>query len=226
MATVVLDCPHCSTRCVTIDISGSCASSNKVWSFVGFCRRCHLGISLAVDAIQMQMHFGISDLERLVASSQDLTPAAKILEIWPHYPEPSVPQGLPPDAERAFREAETNRAAKQNESAAMMYRKALERGVKRLHGFENALDEKSATLAGVVKQLGKENKLTPDIAEWADHVRFLGNDGAHEENPPTDGEIDDLANLTRMALVYLFEMPERVALLRERRSGKVSLQER
>ena len=95
-----------------------------------------------------------------------------------------------------------------------MYRKALERAVKTIHGFETALEEKQATLASVVKKLSEENKLTTAIADWAKHIRLLGNDGAHEKEPPTQDDIEALANLTRMALIYLFEMPERVAKLR------------
>jgi Domain of unknown function (DUF4145) len=48
------------------------------------------------------------------------------------------------------------------------------------------------------------------------YIRLLGNEAAHDEKEPEQQEIDDLANLTRMTLVYLFEMPERVRRLREK----------
>jgi hypothetical protein len=62
-------------------------------------------------------------------------------------------------------------------------------------------------LAVRIKKLATTSKLTPDIAEWADHVRDLGNDAAHEEVPPTREELDDLRNFTEMVMRYLFSLP-------------------
>jgi Domain of unknown function (DUF4145) len=48
--------------------------------------------------------------------------------------------------------------------------------------------------------LAAANKLIPDIAEWAGHVRDFGNDAAHEEAPPSRKELADLRNFTEMVM--------------------------
>lgn len=225
MATIVLDCPHCETHHVTVDLVGGRVvpsdplRADGLWCYSGFCRRCSLGISLLVNPSPLRAAFGLSNPVSIFNADDDYTRHFDIRMIWPRPPAPNVPQFLPPDVDRAFREAEESQARGATESAAMMYRKALERGVKTIHGFEDALAEKHATLASVVRRLAASGKLTQAIADWAEQIRLLGNDGAHESEPPTRAEIKSLSDVTRMVLIYLFEMPAQVEELRARTSS-------
>lgn len=89
-----------------------------------------------------------------------------------------------------------------------MYRKALDVALKKI----------DPTATGVlktrIKKLAAAGKLTPDIAEWSDHIRDLGNDAAHEEEPPTREELAALRSFTEMVMRYLFTLPAMVAARR------------
>lgn len=136
-------------------------------------------------------------------------------QIWPAAAEPNVPENLPPDVRRIYLQAERNFPVEGNEEAAgTMYRKALDVGLKKIDSDTNGV------LAVRIKKLAGEHKLTPDIAQWADHIRDLGNDAAHEAEPPSRAELTDLRNFTEMVMRYLFSLP---ALVQKRRADVGSI---
>jgi hypothetical protein len=126
----------------------------------------------------------------------------KVEKFWPEPPAPNIPENLPPDIERIYLQAERNFPIEGNEEAAgTMYRKALDVGLKSVDA------EAKGTLAARIKKLAASHKLTPAIAEWADHVRDLGNEAAHEDEPPTRSDLTDLRNFSEMVMRYLFSLP-------------------
>jgi hypothetical protein len=133
----------------------------------------------------------------------------KLGDFWPRPPEPEVPEFLPPDVTRIYLQAESNFAQAGNEEAAgMMYRKALDVGIKKI---EPSL---AGMLGPKIKKLVAGHKLTPEIGEWADHVRDLGND----EAPLPRKDLEDLRGLTEMVLRYLFSLPN---MIKKRRGEKL-----
>ena len=146
----------------------------------------------------------------LAGYSGDVMEFVRSIEIWPKPLSYVAPIGLSTNVERPFLQGEDNRARGNLEAAGAMYRKALDTASKEL-GVDL---KKTRNLQHRLRLLLEADKLTPAIADWADHIRLLGNDATHEEDVPTQTEIDDLANLTRMALIYLFEMPKRIADMR------------
>jgi hypothetical protein len=133
---------------------------------------------------------------------------------WPEAPKPSIPEHLPPDIERIYLQAERNFPTQGNEEAAgTMYRKALDVGLKKID------PTLSGTLGAKLKQLSKNGRLLPDIAEWADHVRELGNDAAHEEDALPRKDLEDLRGITEMVLRSLFTLPN---MTKKRRGEKLS----
>ena len=96
-----------------------------------------------------------------------------------------------------------------NDGAGMLYRRVLDIATKEL---DPSLAGK--WLAQRLRDLTAAKRLTPDISDWASRIKALGDEAAHEEDEPTSAEVADMANLTRMALVYLFEMPKKIADMR------------
>jgi hypothetical protein len=126
-------------------------------------------------------------------------------QFWPEIPEPEVPELLPPDIVRVYLQAERNFPIAGNEEAAgIMYRKALDVGLKKI---DPAL---TGMLGPKIKSLAKAGKLTEDLAVWSDHVRDIGNDATHEEQPISRDELIALRNFTEMVLKYLFSLPNAV----------------
>ncbi|KRR25946.1 hypothetical protein CQ13_23265 [Bradyrhizobium retamae] len=131
-------------------------------------------------------------------------------EFWPEAPGPVIPENMPSDVERIYLQAERNFPTEGNEEAAgTMYRKALDVGLKKIDVTV------TGTLAARIKKLATNGKLTADIAEWADHVRDLGNEAAHEDAPPTREELTELRSISEMVMRYLFSLPAMVQARRQ-----------
>jgi hypothetical protein len=127
-------------------------------------------------------------------------------DFWPAVPEPIIPGHLPSDVERAYLQAERNFPIEGNEDAAgTMYRKALDVGLKKIDPTLTGM------LGAKLKKLGDAGKLTPDILEWADQIRELGNEAAHDEAQPTREDLATLRAFTEMVMRYLFTLPGMVA---------------
>jgi len=86
-----------------------------------------------------------------------------------------------------------------------MYRKALDVGLKKID------PEAKGVLAKRIEKLAADGKLTADIQEWSGHIRVLGNEAAHDEEPPTREELKDLRSFTEMVMRYLFTLPAMVS---------------
>lgn len=204
---------------MTFDVTGFRADESEesffgeypgIFGITAFCRNPKCCLPVAVIAIAK---IDVESAKEKLSSADGVTHFFQIRDVWPEPPKPSCPEYVPAEVERAFLEAEDCRLRKNWGSAAMSYRRALERAVNAIHpeGGTNSL-------AKTLKELEREQRITPDIASWADEIRIIGNGVAHDAKDPGEAEVEDQANFTRMALVYLFEMPERVRLLRGKKT--------
>jgi hypothetical protein len=144
---------------------------------------------------------------QLINYSGDPTDYAgwEIVGFWLAPPAPEIPEYLPPDIERIYLQGERNFPVNGNEEAAgAMYRKALDIGLKKID------PHLTGTLGNKIRVLATTGKLTPDIVEWSEHVRDLGNEAVHEETPPSRKELEDLRGVTEMVLRYLFTLPNMI----------------
>ena len=216
MATIKHQCPHCFVQDIALVVIawspkslGGQRVEHEIIAHLA-CPRCgmpssaHLfGAGAQLMASQLQANF----------SGDPTTVRWSIVGFWPEAPKPAVPEFLPPDVERAYLQAERNFTVSGNEEASgTMYRKALDVGLKKI-------DLKlSGTLGAKLKKPAQQGTLTPEISEWADHVRALGNDAAHEEDAIPRNDLEDLRNITEMVLRYLFTLPN---MIKKRRGEKL-----
>lgn len=131
-------------------------------------------------------------------------------------PRPQTPDTLPDlpvDVANAFNEAEDNRTGKRWSSAAVMYRKAIERGLK--HKFP----EGKGMLNARIRDLEGKNALPHSLVELLDEVKFLGNDGAHDDDP-TAADVAAGAEFTRLFLTYTFVLPAQIAAAQSARLAR------
>ncbi|MFV1850096.1 MAG: DUF4145 domain-containing protein [Thalassospira sp.] len=113
-----------------------------------------------------------------------------------------VPEHLPPNVEKFLRQGLEN-VHRNFDAAGMMFRKALEIGLKEKY------PELKDSLYKNIEKLAKDNALTNDLAEWAHHIRFAGNDAAHDETF-TEAEAKEMQHFTELVLTYIFSLPEKV----------------
>jgi len=86
-----------------------------------------------------------------------------------------------------------------------MYRKAVELTVKDLN------PEGTGMLNARIRQLQKKEAVPDTLINLLDTVKFLGNEGAHEEDPPSAEDVERGRDFTRLFLVYSYELPARVS---------------
>ncbi|MBL8883240.1 MAG: DUF4145 domain-containing protein [Hyphomicrobium sp.] len=206
MGFVKHKCPHCLTE----DMSFSVVKAYDLPDLTGVgallvCGRCQLPACMhVVGGRSGGLHAAVFE-----KTPDPCSQGWPVMGFWPEASRVQIPEYLPADVERAFKQAEDNYARVGNEEAAgMMYRKALDVAVKKID------PSLSGTLGPKLKALHKQGKLTTDIAEWADHVRALGNEAAHDDTPIERDDLTDLRGLTDMVLRYLFSLPN---LIRKRR---------
>jgi hypothetical protein len=101
-----------------------------------------------------------------------------------------------------------------NKAASTMFRRSL----------QQIMIDKSASgkrLIDQINDLRNKRIITDDLADWANEIRFLGNDGAH---PADDGldeispdEISQIIEFINGLFQYIYVMPAKVAQSRQRR---------
>jgi hypothetical protein len=118
-----------------------------------------------------------------------------------------------------FEEAQRCFAAKAYKATVVMVRRVLEGTCK-----ENNVQER--TLIKSLDKLKADGLLDATIAEWADTLRILGNEGAHYtgKQVPRDDAEDALA-FAEALLDHIYVLQKRFEKLKERRANKKSSKE-
>ena len=214
MAVHVSTCPHCHSKKIALSaLFLMPLDDSEGYAFL-LCPNCRMPSCCHVVGTGRQdcnfSHFGkINDSFELHHYI--------VREMWPAPVEANFPEHLPSAVLRSMEQAETNFRLKGHEEAAgVMYRKALELGLRQVDSNLTGM------LASRIEQLGKAGKLTLDLVSWAKEIKNLGNEGAHEEEPLDREELEALRGLTDMVLRYLFTLPEIVRLRRTKTNPKVA----
>lgn len=110
---------------------------------------------------------------------------------------PTSPEHLPGGVDRLYSEALESPPT----GAGMLFRKTLEVSMKIVRPNDNA------NLARRINNAAADGEITKDMAEWANHIRIIGNSAVHDEDPPAKEEIEELQQFVRLFLMYLFTLP-------------------
>jgi hypothetical protein len=108
-------------------------------------------------------------------------------------------------------------------AAAVMFRSALSLFVKDKGG--EAAQAKRRHLKNALTAMKADGSLHPSLADWADHLNQLGNEGAHPEDydDVTKQEATDLGKFVQHLIAHEYEMPARLmrarGLLTDEASG-------
>jgi hypothetical protein len=200
MAIATHMCPHCLTDHMGLRVAAF--AETAPWRGIAHlnCPKCRMPSCATVEGN------GSASMGNWANHLGDIAELGwQVREFWPEVPGPTIPENLPTDVERIYLPAEHNYpTAGQEEPAGAMYRKALDVGLKKID------PDTKGVLAARITKLANDGKLTSDIREWAGQIRVLGNEAAHEEEPPTRQELSDLRSFTEMVMRYLFSLPAMV----------------
>jgi hypothetical protein len=94
-------------------------------------------------------------------------------------------------------------------AAVAMYRSALDIGTKALDGVPVG-----QTFYRRLEWLHDNNRITPEIRSWGDHVRIEGNEALHDPEDFQEEDAKPLRLFTEMFLRYVFELPGEVRAFR------------
>lgn len=164
------------------------------------CPKCHFPSCAHLEADGRSGDIGPNNVHEQSGEISDH--GWRLRTLWPTPPPLLIPENLPADVERIYIQAERNFPVAGNEEAAgTMYRKALDVGLTII----------APSVTGVLKtriaKLVQQNLLTPSLGEWADQIRLLGNETAHDIDQPTRDELESLRNFSDLVLRYLFTLP-------------------
>ncbi|MEN8511973.1 DUF4145 domain-containing protein [Burkholderia sp. RS02] len=201
MPTLVHDCPHCgaSNSAFNIAYSNQHPSKQHQWNALGICPSCGEGIYVLSHAI-------VPNLGQLAGNLATMGNVS-ILKVLPRPEKVESPDHIPPAANRAFQEGVACLAIGKATAAAAMFRRCLEIALK-----AHSPDIEAWKLEKRIDKLFNEGRITKDLQEWAHRVRLDGNDALHEAEEFTKESSIELMEFTRMVLVYLYTLPEKIRL--------------
>src|SRR4030095_3739961 len=114
-----------------------------------------------------------------------------------------------------WRQTHNNLKDQNWDAATVMARSAL----------QSALRDKKAVGANLkqeIANLSSTGVLPPLMRDWSHNVRELGNESAHPQPgqpPPSPADARDIVHFLDFLLEYLYNLPNRIKLYRERKGG-------
>lgn len=205
MAILRRDCPHCPATSVAFEIKFAERNHRQggmAWNCLGMCGACSAPICFIATAAQSNNHAAPH------THSADIEGNWRVPVIWPA----RQPSGAPPHTPRAvasrFIQGENAYRRGDWNAAVAMYRSALDIAAKGMPGVEGK------DFFQRLKWLHDNNKITPEIRSWADHVRVEGNEALHDPDEFTENDAKPLRLFTEMFLRYVFELPGEVRTFR------------
>lgn len=201
MGTVPFDCPHvgCLTKNVGLSTSAVTPIDNRHGNLFGSCPVCNRGVLLFISS---KVSGNLGNATKL--SGENFAQVFSITGSAPSSPVNEVVADLPPSIELTYAEAEANYVDGRMMSASIMYRKTVELAVRDLNPNGKGM------LNARIRALQKEEAVPDTLIKLLDTVKFLGNEGAHDEEPPSPEDVERGRDFTRLFLVYSYELPARV----------------
>lgn len=156
---------------------------------------------------------GIEDINNGI---EDLTNGITTEQMWPPMDKPHVSTLMPSDVRKCMFEAEQALIARDiaRRIARGAFRTVLDVATKEvLRQNPGCLgDTMPKNLSNRIDMLAKAGLLTTDLKDWAHGVRGITNEDVHTVESVSKEEAQEIAEITRLILTYLFELPERVKL--------------
>ena len=181
------NCPYCRTKDVAFTIK--CYGEQQSDSYVGLTRWFKLTDTFAVCGRCSRA---------VVMTFMNDGRKFSTVRIAPSPPEP--PEHLPSNIGKFFQQG-MNNLPDNFDAAGAMFRKALDVALKK------KFPEIKGTLKERITKAAKENKMTCDLAKWADQIRLDGNEAAHGEEPFSQKDAQRLSTFTELVLLYLYTLP-------------------
>ena len=231
MAILVADCPHCLATRSAMTVFGVKSVPVEQGTFVkhdeykqslyrwkqaiaAACQVCFKPVCAVVTTPYEHRRSEFDTIntkvsKALLGEGNVISLGFKLAEMWPVQAASAIPDHLPETVAKAFRSAEANYQLEDGEdAAAMLYRRAIDVAIREKH------PEIKGLLAPRISELVKRALLPPSMKEWADQIRLIGNDGAHEPEGVKRDDLVPMRGFTEAFLRYFITIPFEVAIRR------------
>jgi hypothetical protein len=184
-------------------------NSKDTFATLWRCQHCQLPISVAFET--KDGHFDPDDLipdSRLPPTPRYFTDNIRRIRIFPAPIKPEAPEHTPEPIAKAYRQGLGGLKRQEYEPCSMLMRKALDLTIKEISPTAKG------ALAARIKESLKAGRITADMAEWAQEIKDLGNDAAHDPVDVAKEDAEEITKFTELFLMYVFTLP---GMLAERR---------
>ncbi len=201
MTELLLDCPNCGGSQVGFSPRFRWAVDPLLSQTVALCNHCNKGALLTHANPETQTKIRESTWwpHRDVKSS--------LVQIDPAPRSTEGPDHLPQNVAAVYRQALDNLHRRNWDGAGMLCRRALDVGIKNKQ-LDPKGDLAKLTLAKRIDELEARRMITPDLKDWAHHLRRLGNDAAHEDDPFDEASAKEMIEFADLFFRYVFTLPE------------------
>jgi hypothetical protein len=215
MPSIIVECPHCGADRVGFDLAAQQQRPTlitlrggerfRMWDVLATCSKCEEAI-IAVFS-QNEYADARSPKSPTECKSDPENWGFSLVYVLPP-PQPSrVPEHLPELLPNIFLQASNALKRGDWDASGAMSRKTIDVATKDLMQNEA---RQIRDLGPRIDALAKAGRLTEDLRQWAQHVRLGGNDAAHDEDPFTKAEAEELLDFTELFLTYVYTLPGRL----------------
>lgn len=215
MASTIADCPHCGGEKIGFSHVGEYrivgAQGTQFLAFFR-CNKCQGG--LIIKYLQ-QINHGYQSPSACPADPADLGFVVK--DVYPTKLLTKVPSHTPDPLGRFFQQASDGYRRGDNDASGAMSRKVVDVSTQKLLGDEA---KNYGNIRGRIDALAAKGALTNDLKDWAHEVRLGGNEAAHDEDPYSKEEAEELLDFVELYLTYVYTLPGRLKDRRDRAAAE------
>lgn len=211
MATMIYDCPHCGGQRMGFTYEAAFPSNGfGGYGLVFNCNGCEKPVTAVFTPEE-----GWAPPSQYAGNLLDDRSPFTLIAIFPESSADDTPSNIPEPVQRAFRQAAGSLRAGHYDAACSMYRKAMELGLKAF-----SPDIEAWKIEKRIDKLASENRITAELKAWAHELRLDGNDAVHGDEEATAEVANQMHQLCRFLLIYLYTLPAQVAVAQARRAGE------
>jgi hypothetical protein len=216
MASIILECPHCGAEKIgfqlVAEVAGTLPGARRARVMM-LCSNCEEAV---IGVFEVRASSAASYQQTMpMSSTVDPTKTGSwtLIKTYPQ-PQPSkCPPYTPDDLKRIFLQASNAFKRGDPDASGAMSRKVVDVSTQQLLGADS---KKFNNIQGRIDELSKRGQLTEDLRQWAHEIRLGGNDAAHDTDPFTDPESEELLDFAELYLTYVYSLPLRLADRRAR----------
>jgi len=211
---LILTCPHCGAARMTFKIENEYVRDGFPHDYVvtASCGNCNMPVTVVFRSPFKPADHGKRP-SRYIGDLMGPNVEFNAVHIFPRTNLNETPAGTPENVARAFVQAAGSRAATHFDAACSMYRKSMELA---LRAFSPDID--AWKIEKRIDRMASEHRITPELQTWAHELRLDGNEAVHGEEEATAEIADQMHELCKFLLIYLYTLPAEVANAQARRA--------